>query len=79
MQWQQIINNNMKKRNLKSFNAFHKDKLFLEKRKEELSNESESTKKWKQMQESVDIGWSEFRGTDDLMDTYVKYCTGLNG
>ena len=66
----------MTQRNIKSFNAFHKDKLFLEKRKEELSNESESTKKWKQMQESVDIGWSEFRGNDDLMNSYINYCIG---
>ena len=66
----------MTQRNIKSFNAFHKDKLFLEKRKEELSNESTSTKKWKQMQEDVDIGWNEFRGNDDLMNSYINYCTG---
>jgi len=63
-------------RNIKSFNQFHKDKLVVEKRREELSNESESTKKWKRMQEGVECGWNEFSGNEELMDDYVKYCTG---
>ena len=68
-----------RKRNLKSFGEFHRENLVVEKRREELSNESDNTKKWKKMQESIECGWSEFRGNDELMDTYVKYCTGRNG
>ena len=65
-------------RNIKSFDIFHKEKLFLEKRRDELSNESNNSKKWKRMQEDADIGWSEFHGNDELMDDYVKYCTRQN-
>ena len=69
----------MRKKNLKSFGEFHRENLVVEKRRAELSNESDNTKKWKKMQEDTECGWSEFRGNDELMDTYVKYCTGLNG
>ena len=62
--------------NIKSFGEFHREKLVVEKRRAELSNETDNTKKWKRMQESVECGWSEFKGNDELMDTYIKYCTG---
>lgn len=65
-----------RERNLKSFGVFHRDRLFVEKRRAELSNESDNTKKWKKMQENIECGWSEFRGNNELMDIYVKYCTG---
>ena len=68
-----------RKRNLKSFGEFHRENLVVEKRRVELSNESDNTKKWKKMQEDTECGWSEFKGNDELMDTYVKYCTGRNG
>lgn len=66
----------MTQRNIKSFNTFHREKLFLEKRREEVSNETDNTKKWKKMQEDSECGWSEFKGNDELMDTYINYCTG---
>ena len=62
--------------NIKSFGEFHREKLVVEKRRAELSNETDNTKKWKRMQESVECGWSEFNGNDELMDTYINYCTG---
>jgi len=68
-----------RKRNLKSFGEFHRENLVVEKRRVELSNESDNTKKWKKMQEDTECGWNEFKGNDELMDTYVKYCTGRNG
>ena len=66
----------MTQRNIKSFNTFNKEKLFLEKRREEVSNETDNTKKWKKMQEDSECGWGEFKGNDELMDTYIDYCTG---
>jgi len=66
----------MAQRKIKSFGEFHREKLVVEKRRAELSNETDNTKKWKRMQESVECGWSEFKGNDELMDTYIKYCTG---
>tara|TARA_R110000744_G_scaffold143930_1_gene255908 strand:+ start:331 stop:546 length:216 start_codon:yes stop_codon:yes gene_type:complete len=64
------------KRKIKSFGEFHREKLFVEKRRAELSNETDNTKKWKKMQEDSECGWSEFRDNDELMDTYIDYCTG---
>ena len=66
----------MAQRKIKSFGEFHREKLVVEKRRAELSNETDNTKKWKRMQESVECGWSEFKGNDELMDTYINYCTG---
>ena len=62
-------------RHIKSFNRFHAEKLFLEKKREEISNESESTKEWKKIHENKDVGWNELEGNDKLFDKFIKRIT----